>query len=51
LRSTVLKLGGRKIPESRVPSFLIKDALQEFANAGVGFVEVAVFVAIDLFRL
>ena len=30
-------------------SFLIIDALQELADTGAGFVEVAVFVAIHLF--
>jgi hypothetical protein len=34
-----------------VQSFLIIDALQEFANTGVGFGKVAVFVAIDFFGL
>jgi len=32
-------------------SFLIIDALQELTDAGAGVVEVAVFVAIDLFVL
>ena len=48
IASAVLELGGRKIAESRVQPFLIIDAFQEFADAGVGVVEVAVFVAVNL---
>jgi hypothetical protein len=48
LRGTVLKLGWRDIPESRVKPLLIIDTLQEFANAGAGLVEIAIFVAVHL---
>jgi hypothetical protein len=48
LRGTVLKLGWRDIPESRVKPFLIIDTLQEFANAGERLVEIAIFVAVNL---
>ena len=51
LRSTILELGGRKISKSRVQPFLIIDMLKEFANTGVTFVEVTIFVAVHLFRL
>jgi len=48
LRGTLLKLGWRDIPESRVKPFLIIDTLQEFANAGERLVEIAIFVAVNL---
>ena len=34
-----------------VQPFLIIDTLQEFANTGVSFVEVTIFVVVHLFRL
>ena len=49
LRGTVLKLDWRNIPQSRMQSFLIINALEEFANTGVGFVEIAIFVSVHLF--
>jgi hypothetical protein len=47
--TVLLELGGRQISECRVPPLLVVDTLQEFSDAGAGIVEIAVFVAVDLF--
>lgn len=48
LHGTVFELSGREVAKRRVKSFLIIDTVQKFAEAGLGLVEIAVFVAIDL---
>src|SRR5580704_15780973 len=45
----ILEPGGRKITECRVQSMPIVDALQEIPDTGEGFLEIAIFVAVDLF--
>src|SRR5216684_2201949 len=47
-RGSILELGWRNIPESRMKSLLIIDTLQEFADTGASVMEIAVFVAVDL---
>jgi len=47
--SVALELGGGKISERGVKPLAVIDALQKFSNAGAGVVEIAVFVAVNLF--
>ena len=44
----LLEAGRRNIAQRRVPPFRIIDSFQEFSDPGVGFLEMAVFVAVNL---